>query len=384
VLFVKYLRDGVRSGAITNSVRVWQRPHVKAGNRYRHEVRVRAVAGTVGVGELSRLGEKVRRRDRMRRRLIEALPFQQPQDLQHGDAAGARRPHRADAIATIGRTHRLSLDSAITGKVLEREIAAACRSGAHDGLGDFAPVKRAAVLRQLAQCRCIGLVDDPPSTRVVKRSRFGILAKEALALEHAAKAMRDVESTLGDANRRREQLAPREPPVLRVGELEHRQDAGNADRTPAHRRFHEAERLLLGIEEAIGARGRRRQLATVVGAQLLLALRPVEEKRAAADTGGFRFDQAEHQLHRDRGVDRGAAAREDLDTRLDRERMRRRDDEAVRGLRVAGRRKKEKGDRSRPSQRRHAKDHTIKGTTSSATMLMILISGLTAGPAVSL
>lgn len=33
--FTKYLRDGVRSGAITCSVRVWTRPHVTAGNRYR-------------------------------------------------------------------------------------------------------------------------------------------------------------------------------------------------------------------------------------------------------------------------------------------------------------------------------------------------------------
>ncbi|HET7434110.1 MAG TPA: ASCH domain-containing protein [Thermoanaerobaculia bacterium] len=32
--FTKYLRDGVRSGEITCSVRVWTRAHVKAGNRY--------------------------------------------------------------------------------------------------------------------------------------------------------------------------------------------------------------------------------------------------------------------------------------------------------------------------------------------------------------
>jgi hypothetical protein len=37
VLFVKYLRDGVRSGEITTTVRVWQHPHVKVGNRYRME-----------------------------------------------------------------------------------------------------------------------------------------------------------------------------------------------------------------------------------------------------------------------------------------------------------------------------------------------------------
>jgi hypothetical protein len=37
VLFAKRLRDGVRRGEITCSVRIWMRPHVKAGNRYRME-----------------------------------------------------------------------------------------------------------------------------------------------------------------------------------------------------------------------------------------------------------------------------------------------------------------------------------------------------------
>lgn len=32
--FTKFLRDGVRSGEITCSIRVWTRPHVIAGNRY--------------------------------------------------------------------------------------------------------------------------------------------------------------------------------------------------------------------------------------------------------------------------------------------------------------------------------------------------------------
>jgi hypothetical protein len=35
VIFTKRLRDGVRRGDITCSVRIWTRPHVKAGNRYR-------------------------------------------------------------------------------------------------------------------------------------------------------------------------------------------------------------------------------------------------------------------------------------------------------------------------------------------------------------
>jgi hypothetical protein len=37
MLFTKYLRDGVRSGAITRSVRVWMTPRVRAGRRYRFE-----------------------------------------------------------------------------------------------------------------------------------------------------------------------------------------------------------------------------------------------------------------------------------------------------------------------------------------------------------
>jgi hypothetical protein len=35
--FTKRLRDGVRRGEITCSVRIWKRPQVKVGNRYRME-----------------------------------------------------------------------------------------------------------------------------------------------------------------------------------------------------------------------------------------------------------------------------------------------------------------------------------------------------------
>ena len=35
MVFTKRLREGVRSGDITCSVRIWQSPRVKAGNRYR-------------------------------------------------------------------------------------------------------------------------------------------------------------------------------------------------------------------------------------------------------------------------------------------------------------------------------------------------------------
>jgi hypothetical protein len=37
MVFTKRLREGVRRGEITCSVRIWTRPHVKTGNRYQME-----------------------------------------------------------------------------------------------------------------------------------------------------------------------------------------------------------------------------------------------------------------------------------------------------------------------------------------------------------
>ena len=37
MVFTKRLRDGVRRGEITCSVRIWKRAHVKAGKRYKME-----------------------------------------------------------------------------------------------------------------------------------------------------------------------------------------------------------------------------------------------------------------------------------------------------------------------------------------------------------
>src|ERR1022692_3413275 len=37
MVFAKRLREGVRRGEITCSVRIWKSPHVKAGSRYRME-----------------------------------------------------------------------------------------------------------------------------------------------------------------------------------------------------------------------------------------------------------------------------------------------------------------------------------------------------------
>ena len=50
MVFTKRLRDGVRRGEITCSVRIWQRPHVKVGNRYRME------EGEIEVDSIEQIG----------------------------------------------------------------------------------------------------------------------------------------------------------------------------------------------------------------------------------------------------------------------------------------------------------------------------------------
>jgi len=49
VTFTQRLHAGIRSGKITCSVRIWQRPHVKAGGRYRFG------EGTIEVDSLRRI-----------------------------------------------------------------------------------------------------------------------------------------------------------------------------------------------------------------------------------------------------------------------------------------------------------------------------------------
>jgi len=50
VVFTKRLREGVRRGEITCSVRIWTRPHVTVGKRYRME------AGEIEVDSIIPIG----------------------------------------------------------------------------------------------------------------------------------------------------------------------------------------------------------------------------------------------------------------------------------------------------------------------------------------
>lgn len=55
MMFAKRLREGVRRGEITCSVRIWVRPHVKVGARYRMqegEIEVESIE-TVGFSDIT-------------------------------------------------------------------------------------------------------------------------------------------------------------------------------------------------------------------------------------------------------------------------------------------------------------------------------------------
>src|SRR6266513_2907543 len=175
--------------------------------------------------------------------------------------------------------------------------------------------------------------------------------------------------------------------MLTVPPIEYSQHARNAHRAPAYRGFEEFHGLPARIEETVRPCGRRRRLAPIVGAKPFLLLRPVQQEGAAADPRGFRLDQAEDHLHGDRGVKRRAAQLQHRVAGLGRERMRRGHHELPGGERVScigDKAEKKKGSRSRPSWPAYFEHlHTIRGTMRSATMLMILMSGLPAGPAVS-
>jgi len=50
MMFARRLRDGVRRGEITSSVRIWTRPHVRVGGRYRME------SGEIEVDSIETIG----------------------------------------------------------------------------------------------------------------------------------------------------------------------------------------------------------------------------------------------------------------------------------------------------------------------------------------
>jgi hypothetical protein len=97
-----------------------------------------------------------------------------------------------------------------------------------------------------------------------------------------------------------------------MGELEQRDGAGHAGGAAAEHRVAERQGIAAVVEEHVGRRPRRRDLAPVIDGQAAVAGVVIVEEGAAAEARALRLDQREHGLDGDRRVDRAAAAAEDV------------------------------------------------------------------------
>ena len=179
-----------------------------------------------------------------------------------------------------------------------------------------------AVARDLAQQGGIGRVANHRAGRLgrtvfieIQHARLGIALEVHIHRQPARQLLADRITVGGEPDRRPEQHAPRQPPVLLVRHFGHPEDARHADRAAAHQCFAKRHRLAaFSHEQAVTDRGGGGFAAVVClddrGARIV-----VEQEGATADTGGMRFDQAQHQLHRDRGIDCAAATLEHLEAR---------------------------------------------------------------------
>ena len=104
-------------------------------------------------------------------------------------------------------------------------------------------------------------------------------------------------------------------------EFQHGQEAGNADRDAGGHGFAVPEGLAVGRKEHGRTGARRRRLAAIVDGDGVAGAVVVQQEAAAADARGVRLDHTQHHLHGDRRIDGGAAATQNLESGLDRQRM---------------------------------------------------------------
>ena len=249
---------------------------------------------------------------------------------RHARPVGATIVNSAYA-RTLREIASSGADAFYRGPIADEIVHAVRAHRVHDFVRDRPAVERIGpAARDLAQRARVSGIHDRRADRpgmpvgaVVEIARRRILAQERVALGEQVQPPRHREAALGEPDRGPEQPLPGQPPVARVRELERAQNAGHTDRASARDRLEKSERPPVGPEKTIGARRGRGCLAPVVGAQLPLGLRPVQEERAAPYPRGLRLHQAENELHRDRGVERRAAGAQDFAPGFRRQRARR-------------------------------------------------------------
>ena len=299
-------------------------------DRHRHEARVPDVAVAVGVDEPARLREQKPglRIGRVPGGDIGAI--ENGEHLQQRNTARGGRWH-AHRVATIGPAQGLGHLGAIGAQVLVGHRARERRlvRGVHELFGDLSLVKGARsiardgfegvrVLRILEQ---VALLDDVAiGAREKVAHLVGRRKWRALAQKHR-EPLGHLEALRGAADGGLKQLQPVHGAELVVRAPQHGHDARHPGRAAAADGLDIREGLAVLVEEHVGVSARRGLLTAIERRHLAGVRIVVHEERAAGDTGALRLDQPEHRLHGDRGIDRLAALLENLDARIDRQRI---------------------------------------------------------------
>ena len=162
-------------------------------------------------------------------------------------------------------------------------------------------------------------------------ARVGVEREKPVGGDQRIQTRRDRKSFLREADRRLEEFRPGKFAVPAVRELEQAQQARHAHGFAAYDGRWPVQRTAIGAEKAPGLRAGGRGLPAVVGFELRVARGVVQQESAAADSGGLRFHQTEHELGCNRRVDRAPALADRVVPGARGKRMRRDHHEALRG-----------------------------------------------------
>ena len=270
----------------------------------------------------------------VRTALCDIRAIEDREHLQERDAGGGRRRH-ADQVNEIGAAQRFG-DPRLIGVEVGRRQGTGARLGLR--ARDDRVAKRRleqgarALAPDAAQRRGIGRIPE----RVARLDLAAIGAREEgahvglarlrrIAIHESRHALRHCESGLGRADRRLEELLPGQRAVPRVHGAEHRDRSRHAGRSSGKHGIPIRQRLTLLIDEHVRCRAGGRRFAPVESRELFRCGVVIKHEPAAADPRALRLDETEHRLDRDRRIGRAAAGRQHFESRIDRERIRRRD-----------------------------------------------------------
>ncbi len=211
-------------------------PVKQAGDRHMDRIGIAQILRAVGKRETLGFADEMQFTQAIRLQLGGRKALQHPENLQHRDAARARRPHGAHPVHAVGAAHRLPLHRLVGGKIGERHAAAIDGRMLHlldDRLRDGTGIERLCaaacdcaqglgklrILQDLAlvQGRAIGMIEVPFDIWHPSHVRkFANLRRHLAAHRKPAFRKRD---------RRPEQRRPRQLAILLVRQFQHREHA---------------------------------------------------------------------------------------------------------------------------------------------------------------